>query len=68
MYYKLKRIIYYVVIKKMMDYMWFQSLWAWYVSWSSKYDKERYKNAFLYQERAGIIDIVFCDVSQAGLY
>jgi hypothetical protein len=52
----------------MMDYMWFQSLWAWYVSWSSKYDKERYKNAFLYQERAGIIDIVFCDVSQAGLY
>ena len=50
--YKLKKIVY-VIIEKMMDFMWFQSLWAWYISWNPKYDKERYRNAFFISRKRG---------------
>ena len=36
----------YFFIDKLMGYMWFQSLWAWYVSKNPNYDNGRYKNAF----------------------
>lgn len=41
----------YFFIDKLMGYMWFQSLWAWYVSKNPNYDNGRYKNAFFLSKK-----------------